>query len=119
MRIGGVHSAFAKTGPQLSSGADARVRNASGVNGLGDASHGSAADFEDNLAEIDNPKLSHSGTDEFAPLWHGPALRPTFVAQVMGQVMMDHREQAVALTRLAYANNGAAERNGALIDGRI
>jgi hypothetical protein len=119
MRIGGVHSAFAKTGPQPSSSADARVRQASGVNGLGDAAHGSAADFEDILAETDDADLSRSGTHEFAPLWHGPVLRPTFVAQVMGQVMMDHREQAVALTRLAYANNGAARHNGTLIDGHL
>jgi hypothetical protein len=29
---------------------------------------------------------SRSETDEFAPLWHGPQLRPAFVAQLLGQV---------------------------------
>lgn len=31
--------------------------------------------------------LSQSETNEHAPLWHGPRLRPAFVAQVLGQVM--------------------------------
>ena len=119
MRIAGVHSAFAKTGAQPSSSADARVRNASGVNGLGDAARGAGATFDDALAEAEPVELSQSGTYEAAPPWYGPVLRPTFVAQVMGQVMMDHREQAVSLTRLAYANGGARRQGGTVIDGRI
>lgn len=31
--------------------------------------------------------LSRSETDECAPLWYGPRLRPAFVAQVLGQVL--------------------------------
>ncbi len=31
--------------------------------------------------------VSRSGTDDYAPLWHGPRLRPAFVAQVLGQVL--------------------------------
>jgi len=32
---------------------------------------------------------SQNGTLDTAPHWNGPLLRPTFVAQVLGQVMMD------------------------------
>ena len=32
---------------------------------------------------------SHFGTASAAPLWNGPRLRPAFVAQVLGQVLMD------------------------------
>lgn len=119
MKIGGVYSGFAKPGVQPAANPDARVRNTSGVSGLGDAAHRVSDDFEDLLPDSDGVELSQNSTAEFAPLWHGPVLRPTFVAQVMGQVMMDHREQAVSLTRLAYANNGAARHRGAVIDGRI
>jgi len=31
--------------------------------------------------------LSQNGTEESAPLWHGPRLRAAFVAQVLGQIM--------------------------------
>ncbi len=40
--------------------------------------------------------VSQNGTSDFAPLWHGPMLSPTFVAQVLGQVLMDNRPQASA-----------------------
>ena len=119
MKISGVYSGFAKPGPQPAANPDARVRNTSGVSGLGDAAHRVSDDFDDLLPESDSVELSQNSTSDFSPTWHGPVLRPTFVAQVMGQVMMDHREQAVSLTRLAYANSGAARHAGALIDGRI
>ena len=38
--------------------------------------------------------MSQNGTSDFAPLWHGPMLSPTFVAQVLGQVLMDNRVSA-------------------------
>jgi hypothetical protein len=31
--------------------------------------------------------VSRSDTHDAAPLWHGPALRAAFVAQLLGQVM--------------------------------
>ncbi len=119
MKIGGVYSALGKSGPQPAQSADPRVRYASGVNGLGDAARDTSAVFDDLLPEIDSTELSQIRTTEFAAPWNGPALRPTFVAQVMGKVMMDRREQAVSLTRLAYANSSAGRHAGALIDGRV
>jgi hypothetical protein len=44
--------------------------------------------------------VSQPGTDSFDPNWDGPRLLPTFVAQVMGQVMnqaMPERRANVAL----------------------
>jgi hypothetical protein len=46
-----------------------------------------------------------NGTVACAPLWNGPRLRPAFVAQVLGQVMMDHRKQAAGLARVAYGHD--------------
>ncbi len=119
MRVGGLHSVFAKSGSTTSSSHSERVHNASGLNGLGNAAANPAGDWDDTQPDIAGTGLSRNGTTEFAPLWNGPALRPTFVAQVMGQVMMDHREQALSLTRLAYSNNGTAAQGGAIIDGRL
>jgi len=47
--------------------------------------------------------LSRSGTVAGAPLWNGPALRPAFVAQVIGQVMMDATRSAPSAYRKAVA----------------
>jgi hypothetical protein len=55
-------------------------------------------------------KTSHSGTTECAPLWNGPALCPTFVAQVLGQVMMEPQEDALRLRAAAYGKREAAPR---------
>jgi len=44
--------------------------------------------------------VSQAGTEGFDPNWDGPRLLPTFVAQVMGQVMnqvMPERRSSVAL----------------------
>ena len=53
------------------------------------------------------PQACQNGTGEFAPLWNGPRLRPVFVAQVLGQVMMDHRQQTSSLSRAAYLSGPA------------
>jgi hypothetical protein len=46
---------------------------------------------------------SRSGTVSGAPLWNGPTLRPAFVAQVIGQVMMDEKRSAPSAYREALA----------------
>jgi hypothetical protein len=53
-------------------------------------------------------------TVSFAPLWNGPRLRPAFVAQVLGQVLMNPRERASGLARVAY-DNGAPKIPAALL----
>jgi hypothetical protein len=60
-----------------------------------------------------------NGTIEYAPLWNGPRLRPDFVAQVLGQVMMDRREQAASLARVAYGRGVAQIPAALLLDDNI
>ncbi len=48
---------------------------------------------------------SRNGTTDVAPLWNGPTLRPAFVAQVLGQVMMDR--PAASLAAQAYRTRTA------------
>lgn len=40
--------------------------------------------------------LSHKGTEDVAPLWYGPRLRPAFVAQVLGQVTAQSKNISAA-----------------------
>jgi hypothetical protein len=40
------------------------------------------------------PVPSRSGTNDFDPYWHGPRLRPAFVAQVLGQFFPGPAERA-------------------------
>jgi hypothetical protein len=48
-------------------------------------------------------KVSRSGPGFGAPLWYGPALRPAFVAQVIGQVLMEQGRSAPLAYREAIA----------------
>ena len=54
------------------------------------------------------------GTSGDAPLWNGPRLRPAFVAQVLGQVMMDERAAALSLAPAAYRERGTQIPPGAI-----
>ena len=51
------------------------------------------------------------GTINFAPCWDGPTLRPTFVAQVLGQVIMSPGTPARETSRLPYRR----DRQGAAV----
>jgi hypothetical protein len=52
-------------------------------------------------------------TPRFDPFWDGPRLLPTFVAQLVGQVMVERRDSSV-LVKTAYAS--AAPRKALLLD---
>jgi hypothetical protein len=41
--------------------------------------------------------------------WDGPRLRPAFVAQVIGQVLMDEQSRALRLAPPAYRYSGVAQ----------
>jgi hypothetical protein len=49
--------------------------------------------------------------------WDGPRLRPAFVAQVIGQVLMDENPRALRLPAPAYRQGGVAQiAPGRLLD---
>ena len=92
-----------------------RVGNASSSSGLNDEALG-----EDRLGTrtgLDRRQgnVSRNGTEASAPLWHGPRLRPAFVAQVLGQVLMDAQAEARERARPAY-RQGAQIATGRLLD---
>jgi len=60
--------------------------------------------------------MSRIGTTAYAPLWNGPRLRPAFVAQVLGQVMMDGREEALRLALPAYRGETAQIPRGSFFN---
>ena len=71
------------------------------------------------LPRIQVELVSQGGTASFDPGWDGPRLLPTFVAQVMGQVMnqkMPDRRSALAL-ETAYGSAPVA-RKALLLDRR-
>jgi hypothetical protein len=50
--------------------------------------------------------VCQDGTEAFDPKWDGPRLLPTFVAQVMGQVMPERRARAHLETAYGSARLG-------------
>ncbi len=61
--------------------------------------------------------LFHSGTDSQAPLWHEQALRPVFVAQLLGQ--SDERGASTPSAPVAYGEHARQGFGPLLIDQRI
>jgi hypothetical protein len=59
---------------------------------------------------------SRIGTTAYDPLWNGPRLRPAFVAQVLGQVMMDGRQEALRLALPAYRGESAQIPHGSFFN---
>lgn len=57
-----------------------------------------------------------NGTNQCAPLWNGPALRPAFVAQVLGQVIMGRPDRASELAVLRYRNGAPQVASRLLLD---
>jgi hypothetical protein len=59
--------------------------------------------------------VCHPGTDAYDPFWDAPRLLPTFVAQVLGQVMPERRLSPVVETAYGTARLG---RMALLLDRR-
>lgn len=98
------------------------------VRGVGDANSSDTLDGERGddtaprkraAADRRMPAPSRIGTISFDPLWNGPCLRPAFVAQVLGQVMMDAREEASRLAPSAYRGRAAQVAPALLFDCEI
>ncbi len=61
---------------------------------------------EKNPPRIQVELVSQAGTEAFDPNWDGPRLLPTFVAQVMGQIMPERRTGMVLETAYGTARLG-------------
>jgi hypothetical protein len=90
--------------------AGANTRDYSGLEGERGAYEGGTRFAQRRSGEA---RLSRDETGSGEPLWNGPSLRATFVAQVLGQVMMDGRDGALARSAAAYA--GQAPSQGRLL----
>jgi tRNA G26 N,N-dimethylase Trm1 len=86
---------------------------------IGDDGATSGRRRNDRAAAAQAVRTCQNETDQFAPLWNGPRLRPAFVAQVIGQVLMNQREQASGLARVAYDNGAPKIASALLLDARI
>ncbi len=106
----------------IASRSDVRVRSAGKTNTSRslNGEDASANDFS-GTAQGDRRRadMSRIGTTAYAPLWNGPRLRPAFVAQVLGQVMMDGRGEALRLALPAYRSEPAQIPHGAFFNGDV
>ncbi|HUO90787.1 MAG TPA: hypothetical protein VMU08_16555 [Rhizomicrobium sp.] len=94
------------------------LRASAGVRPVGNASSSCALDGEweggnaFSTATSRQPpreRASQNGTAYAASAWDGPRLRPAFVAQVIGQVLMDQRSCALRLAPPAYLERSRAQ----------
>ena len=90
-----------------------RCENASDSNALGGKRPGLKDGDEKSPPRLKIELVSPDGTHGFDPFWDGPRLIPTFVAQLMGQMMADQRG-ARASVQAAYGS--PPPRKAALLD---
>jgi hypothetical protein len=63
--------------------------------------------------------LSRTGTYRDAPNWNGSPLQPAFVAQVLGQVLMDPRARALSLAPVAYGREAPQIPHGSFFNNDV
>ena len=57
-----------------------------------------------------------NGTVDYAPLWNGPALRPAFAAQVLGQAIVDRTARNSDMDVQAYRQGASPIPTALLLD---
>ena len=103
----------------IASRSDGRLRaagNASTSRSLNGEDAGEEAFGRSAQGDRRRADASRIGTNAYAPLWNGPRLQPAFVAQVLGQVMMDGREEALRLALPAYRGEPAQIPQGSFFN---
>ena len=97
-------------------GAGVRAATGAGTFQPFDGERASGHGFQRTVPGFDRRRQSsHNGTTEVASLWNGPTLRPAFVAQVLGQVMMDGAAASLA----AQAYRGRIAKIACLLDADV
>lgn len=108
----------ANAGTQVLRNASLRVEKACNTSDLRDRAMRDDARGTRNRESSAARELSQSETDAYAPLWHGPRLRPAFVAQVLGQVMTPEPRRDARSVFAAY-EDGAGRSAPRGFDRRI
>lgn len=79
------------------------VQKTSASSALGDDKPDARHDEEKPAPQIQVERLYRDDTPPYDPFWDGPRLVPTFVAQLLGQVMPERRETTVVETAYGRA----------------
>jgi hypothetical protein len=96
MRVNGPFDVNLRSGIKLLAASPRACEKSSGSNALGQQPQDFDADSEKS-APIQVELLCQDETPRFDPFWDGPRLLPAFVAQLMGQMSMDRRDQGVSV----------------------
>jgi hypothetical protein len=113
MRVTGPFDAIARGGLKALANAPRRCEKPSSSSALGRERQNLKDEKEKSPPRLQVELVCQEETGGFDPFWHAPRLLPTFVAQVMGQVMPDRRDTGVSV-ETAYGS--AAPRKALLLD---
>lgn len=113
MRVNGPFNAIAPGSARASALELRAIEKPSLSNHLGSQARDGRQPEAKNIPRIQVELVSHSETTAFDPLWDGPRLVPSFVAQVLAQTMPDNSERDMTV-ETAYGT--AAPRRSLLVD---
>ena len=112
MQVNGPLELTARGGVKTFAAAPRAVEKSSPSNHLGGRPPGFAQAEAKSTPRLQVELVSQDGTGGFDPIWDAPRLVPSFVAQLLGQVMPDRRETVAVET--AYGT--AVPRQALLVD---
>ena len=92
MRVTGPFEIAAAKGPKAFAGSARPVEKASASSALGRHPQDLGAEYEKSPPRLQVELVYQDETRGYDPFWDAPRLLPTFVTQVMGQVMPERRE---------------------------
>lgn len=113
MRVNGPFNAIASGSARASALELRAIEKSSLSSHLGQQAQDGKRPEAKNIPRIQVELVSHSETTAFDPLWDGPRLVPSFVAQVLAQAMPDDGERNMTV-ETAYGT--AAPRLSLLVD---
>ena len=112
MQVTGPFGSAGRSGANRAIALARSVEKSSPSSNLGARAQDDAKKRDKKAPRIQVELVCQDDTVRFDPFWDGPRLQPTFVAQLMGQVMPERRTTVAVQT--AYGN--AAPRQALLVD---
>jgi hypothetical protein len=97
MRVTGPFEATARGGLKALAAAPRRCEKTSGSSALGGEQPNLDGEHEKPAPRLQVELVCQDETPGFDPIWDAPRLLPTFVAQLMGQVMFERRDTRVSV----------------------